>query len=130
MRIGTGAAAAIFALVAAAAPLSAQRGLRVIDESSDEVVQFTPYVGYLTFGSFFSRRTGSSLTADDAAVVGAQLALKLAPRISLYDGGLQFSVPTGPFGRGSVRPFLQIGAGAMHYNFEDGGGGVPSTTAT
>ncbi|HSC30974.1 MAG TPA: outer membrane beta-barrel protein [Gemmatimonadaceae bacterium] len=160
MRIGTGAVAAVVALVAAAAPLSAQRGLRVIDESSDEVVQFTPYVGYLTFGDFFSRRTGSSLTTDDAAVVGAQLALKLAPHVSfygnlgyaksnvevdvplaatgaqgnsniwLYDGGLQFSVPTGPFGRGSVKPFFQIGAGAMHYNFGDGGDGVPSTTAT
>src|SRR6185437_4169297 len=160
MRIGTGAAAAIFALVAAAAPLSAQRGLRVIDESSDEVVQFTPYVGYLTFGDFFSRRTGSSMTSDDAAVVGAQLALKLAPSISfygnlgyarsntqvdiplaqsaaaantnvwLYDGGLQFSVPTGPFGRGSVKPFFQVGAGAMHFDFDDGSPGVPSTSAT
>ncbi|HKV52449.1 MAG TPA: outer membrane beta-barrel protein [Gemmatimonadaceae bacterium] len=160
MRIGTGAAA-IFALAVAAAPLSAQqRGLRVIDESSDEVVQFTPYVGYLTFGDFFSRRTGSSMSSDDAAVVGAQLALKLAPNISaygnlgyarsntqvdvplaetgaaantnvwLYDGGLQFSVPTGPFGRGSVKPFFQIGAGAMHYDFDDGGPGVPSTSAT
>jgi len=160
MRTGTGVAAALIALVAAAAPLSAQRGLRVIDESSDDVVQFTPYVGYLSVGSFFSRRTGSSLTADGAAVVGAQLALKLAPAVSfygnlgyaksnvevgvplaatgaqgdsniwLYDGGLQFSVPTGPFGRGSVKPFFQIGAGAMHFDFNDGGGGVPSTTAT
>jgi len=160
MRNTTGVALGIVALVAAAAPLSAQRGLRVIDESSDEVVQFTPYVGYLTFGSFFSRRTGSSLTTDDAAVVGAQLALKLAPSISfygnlgyaksnvevdvplaatgaagnsniwLYDGGLQFTVPTGPFGRGAVKPFFQIGAGAMHYNFGDGGDGVPPTTAT
>lgn len=161
MRIGTGAAAAIFALVAAAAPLSAQqRGLRVIDESSDEVVQFTPYVGYLTFGDFFSRRTGSSMTSDDAAVIGAQLGLKLAPNISfygnvgyarsntqvdvplaesgaaantnvwLYDGGLQFSVPTGPFGRGSVKPFFQVGAGAMHFDFDDGSPGVPSTSAT
>ena len=160
MQKGTGVALGLVALVAAAAPLSAQRGLRVIDESSDEVVQFTPYVGYLTFGNFFSRRTGSSLTTDDAAVVGAQLALKLAPNISfygnlgyaksdvevdvplaqsgamgnsniwLYDGGLQFSVPTGPFGRGSVKPFFQIGAGAMHYNFNDGGDGVPPTTAT
>ncbi len=160
MRNGTGVAFGLVALVAAAAPLSAQRGLRVIDESSDEVVQFTPYVGYLTFGNFFIRRTGSSLTTDDAAVVGAQLALKLAPNISfygnlgyaksnvdvevppaatgaagnsniwLYDGGLQFSVPTGQWGRGTVRPFFQIGAGAMHYNFRDGGDGVPSTTAT
>lgn len=160
MRIGTGAVAAVVALVAAAVPLSAQRGLRVIDESSDEVIQFTPYVGYLTFGDFFSRRTGSSLTTDDAAVVGAQLALKLAPYVSfygnlgyaksnvevdvplaatgaqgnsniwLYDGGLQFTVPTGPFGRGTVKPFFQIGAGAMHYNFGDGGDGVPPTTAT
>lgn len=160
MRIGTGAAVAIVALVAAAAPLSAQRGLRVIDESSDDVVQFTPYVGYLTFGNFFSRRTGSSLSSDDAAVVGAQLGLKLAPNVSfygnvgyarsntqvdvplaqtgaaantnvwLYDGGLQFAVPTGPFGRGSVKPFFQIGAGAMHYDFDDGSPSVPSTSAT
>lgn len=152
--------APLAALVLAVAPVQAQRGLRPVSDVSDVgVLQFTPYAGYVSFGNFYYGPYGSSLYTKGGAVVGGQLAVALAPTISvvgnvaysnpdmrvgvpveggyvlgtadvwLYDADVQFSVPTGRYGS----------RGAVQPFFQVGAGamhydittqGAPNTTST
>ena len=143
-----GLASAIVAIVAATAPLNAQRGLRPLEPSSTGVIQFTPYVGYMAYGDFFRGPAGTSLSTRNDAVYGAQVAFAIVPNVALYgnaaysrtdlqigvpfvggvdagnanvwlfDGGLQFTAPAGRFNENPIRPFLQVGAGAMRYDID------------
>jgi hypothetical protein len=50
---------------------------------SGTVFEATPYVGYMVFGNLVSGPLGSSIYSAPAAVIGAQLGMKLAPNIAL-----------------------------------------------
>ena len=106
---------------------------------------FTPYVGYMVFGSLMDGPLGTSIGNAPAPVFGAQLGMHLAPNVSivgnvaaassdikagipligglsvahsnmlLYDGGLQLDVPVMTIAGTTMSPFLQAGAGAMRY---------------
>ena len=102
----------------------------------------TPYAGYMKFGNLVNGPLGTSIRSAGAPVYGAEVQLGLVPGLALvgnvayarsdlelgapvvgglsvgqssalmYDGGLRLSLPFG--GRaGSIRPFVQAGAGAM-----------------
>jgi Outer membrane protein beta-barrel domain len=106
---------------------------------------FTPYVGYMVFGSLMDGPLGTSIGSAPAPVYGAQLGMRLAPNVSivgnvaaassdikagipllgglsvahsnllLYDGGLQVDVPAMTIAGAATSPFIQAGAGAMRY---------------
>jgi hypothetical protein len=106
----------------------------------------TPYVGYMFFGDYLSGPLGTSVTNAPAPVFGAQLGMKLAPNLSLignvatassdiqagipilggvslaqsrvqmYDAGLELALPLTSMSGTALTPFIQAGAGAMHYD--------------
>jgi hypothetical protein len=112
---------------------------------SGKAFDFTPYVGYMVFGSLMDGPFGTSIGNAPAPVFGAQLGMRLAPNISLvgnvaaassdikagipllgglsvahsnlllYDGGLQLDVPRMTIAGTSMSPFIQAGAGALRY---------------
>ena len=112
---------------------------------SGKAFDFTPYVGYMVFGSLMDGPLGTSIGSAPAPVFGAQLGMRLAPNISLignvagassdikagipiigglsvahsnvllYDAGLQLDIPVTSVGGTSFSPFIQAGAGAMRY---------------
>ncbi|MFL5618119.1 MAG: outer membrane beta-barrel protein [Gemmatimonadaceae bacterium] len=112
---------------------------------SAKAFDFTPYVGYMVFGSLMDGPLGTSIGNAPAPVFGAQLGMRLAPNISvvgnvaaassdikagipligglsvahsnmlLYDGGLQLDVPAMTIAGTATSPFIQAGAGAMRY---------------
>ena len=112
---------------------------------SGKAFDFTPYVGYMVFGSLMDGPFGTSIGNAPAPVFGAQLGMRLAPNISLvgnvaaassdlkagipllgglsvahsnmllYDGGLQLDVPRMTIAGTTMSPFIQAGAGAMRY---------------
>lgn len=135
-------AAIVGGLISFAGSAGAQQMLRPV--SVDPLFSITPYAGYMTFGDFVKGPLGTSLSMKNGAVYGAQLTMQIAPNLAivgnvahsstslqagvpflnglnigsasmwLYDGGLQFDIPTG----GSaipVKPFVQVGAGAVRY---------------
>lgn len=105
----------------------------------------TPYVGYMFFGDYISGPLGTAITNAPAPVIGAQLSVKLVPglslvgniatassdvqagipffggvsiaqsRVQLYDAGLELAIPFTSMAGTRMTPFLQAGAGAMHY---------------
>jgi hypothetical protein len=148
---GTGIALALVA--ALAAPAGAQ-GLRPVQNGS--VFQLTPYAGFMMFGKFLEGPVGTSLSTKNSPVYGAQLGVQVAPNVALYgnvgyastnlqvgapilghvnvgdskvwmyDGGLQLDIPVSEFS--PVKPFVQAGAGAMHYDIM--AANLLNTTAT
>ncbi len=110
----------------------------------------SPYVGYMMFGDIVNGPLGSKLTNSSGPVYGVQANLPLGSTLSvvgnlgysepdlrfgvpilggvnfgkskvvMYDAGLQFSAPA-MTGRRSISPFVQVGAGGMHYNVEVAG---------
>jgi hypothetical protein len=118
---------------------------RATTSPSGKAFDFTPYVGYMVFGSLMDGPFGTSVGSAPAPVFGAQLGMRLAPNISLvgnvaatssdikagipligglsvahsnmllYDGGLQLDVPAMTIAGTSTSPFIQAGAGAMRY---------------
>ncbi|HEU4642228.1 MAG TPA: outer membrane beta-barrel protein [Gemmatimonadaceae bacterium] len=137
------AAAALAALVAAA-PAHAQ-GLSPVNERQP-LFTLTPYAGYMVYGDFLKGPVGTTLSTKNGPVYGAQAAMYLAPNVAilgnvaysssdlqvglpflggvgvgstkvwLYDGDLQFDIPVQSMGRTVVKPFVQVGAGAMRYD--------------
>jgi hypothetical protein len=138
-----------FTLLSAAAVATlgstAHAQTRATSVSSGKAFDFTPYVGYMVFGSLMDGPLGTSIGNAPAPVFGAQLGMRLAPNISLvgnvaaassdikagipligglsvahsnlllYDGGLQLDVPMMMIAGTSMSPFVQAGAGAMRY---------------
>jgi hypothetical protein len=124
---------------------------------SGNAFDVTPYVGYMVFGDFVKGPLGSSIYNAPAPVFGAQLGMHLAPNISLvanlattsgdikagipflgglsvahstmvlYDGDLQLDIPVTTFRGTSFSPFIQAGAGAIHYDISES---IISTKAT
>ncbi len=129
----------IAGLVLAAAPLAAQQ------PSTRPVYSLTPYVGYIVFGDFLKGPIGATLSNANGAVYGAQLGVNLTKNLALignvalastdlevgvpflggvsvghssawlYDGGIQLSLPVG-----TLTPFMQVGAGAIRHDVENG----------
>jgi hypothetical protein len=119
-----------------------QQSLRPVSNAS--LFSVTPYAGYMAFGDFVKGPVGTSLSMKNGAVYGAQLAMQVTPNVAivgnvahsstslqagvpflnglnigsssmwLYDGGLQLDIPTGNSVR-AVKPFVQVGAGAIRY---------------
>lgn len=136
-------AGALAGTLVTAAPAFAQARAGTI--GSGKVLQLTPYAGYMRFGDYLEGPLGTSLSNASAPVYGGQLGLKLAPAVSLvgnlaysradvqvgvpflggisvghstmliYDGGLQFDVPTAGL---PVAPFVQAGVGAIRYDID------------
>jgi hypothetical protein len=110
----------------------------------------SPYAGYMMFGDIVDGPLGTKLTNSSGAVYGIQGNLPLGSTLSvvgnvgysepdlrfgvpilgginfgksqvwMYDAGLQFSAPT-MRGDRAITPFLQVGAGGMHYNVQVAG---------
>lgn len=139
------------ALALSAGSAEAQRRTRrmpVIDNTPAPSV--SPYAGYMMFGDIVDGPFGTSLTNSSGAVYGIQGNLPLGSTLSvvgnvgytepdlrfgvpilggvtfgksqvwLYDAGFQFSAPS-MRGDRAITPFLQIGAGGMHYNVQVAG---------
>lgn len=148
-------AATLAGFASFAGSLGAQQNLRPV--SSGPLFNVTPYGGYMVFGDFIKGPVGTSVSMKNGAVYGAQLGMQITPNIALignvahsssnlqvgvpflnnlnvgsssmwlYDGGLQFDIPTGHSNM-PVKPFVQVGAGAIRY--EVGAADFLKTTAT
>lgn len=120
----------------AAAPARAQVA------TNGKAFQATPYAGYMVFGHLADGPLGTSLQSANGPLYGAQMAVKLSPTVALvgnlayansdvkagvpflggisvaksnllvYDAGVQLDIPTAGL---AFKPFVQAGAGAMHY---------------
>ena len=139
-------AAALLATVPAFAVAQSRSGGPL---APNTVFQATPYVGYMFFGDYLSGPLGTSVTNAPAPVFGAQLGMKLAPNLSLvgniatassdiqagvpilggvsiaqsrvqmYDAGLELALPLTTMAGTAMTPFIQAGAGAMHYDITE-----------
>jgi hypothetical protein len=128
---------AMLASVTAVPAIDAQR------RSTPSVASISPYVGYMTFGSYIDGPLGTRVGNASAPVYGAQLGIDLMPSVSfignvgfsasklqagvpifggidladtkvfLYDAGLQLRLPETSAGGLGASPFVQAGAGAM-----------------
>jgi hypothetical protein len=151
MHISVRFASAIMAVGFSSAMLHAQAPL------SGQVMQVTPYAGYLISGDILKGPLGTSLSTAGGPIYGAQVGLKLAPAVSLignlgyskgdlrigvpilggysvgnstmlmYDGGIELTLPNAAASGLAFAPFLQVGAGAMRYEANTS---VLSTQAT
>lgn len=125
--------------------------------ASGTAFELTPYAGYMIFGDFLKGPLGTSISNAPGALYGVQLGMKLAPNVSLignlaysssdvqagvpflggysiaqsntllYDGGLQLDLPMSTASGLGLKPFAQIGAGAMRYNISQS---IVETNAT
>ena len=116
--------------------------------ASGTAFELTPYAGYMIFGDFLKGPFGTSISNAPGALYGVQLGMKLAPNISLignlgysssdvkagvpflggysiahsntllYDGGLQLDLPITTASGLGLKPFAQVGVGAMRYNID------------
>ncbi|MEP6689746.1 MAG: outer membrane beta-barrel protein [Gemmatimonadaceae bacterium] len=129
--------AALAVLSAGAMPLAAQRAIRS--------AAITPYAGYMLFGDLANGPLGTRLASGNGAVYGAQLGIPFTDNIAIvgnvahsapslqigapiiggydigssslwmYDAALELSAPLGTATARPIRPFVQLGGGAMHY---------------
>lgn len=135
----------VIAVVAGASPSLAQ-----------ERVELVPTAGYMVFGDVLRGPIGTSLSNANGPVFGAQLTLPIGGPVSMYLGGayarseMQVGIPVlggvsvgdtdawlGDAGlelragsAGAVRPFVQAGIGAAHYNIQTGPLDLSSTGLT
>jgi hypothetical protein len=117
--------------------------------ASGTAFELTPYAGYMIFGDYLKAPLGTSISNAPGALYGVQLGMKIYPNVSLignlgytssditagvpflggysiahsstllYDGGLQLDLPLTTASGFSLKPFAQIGAGAMRYNISE-----------
>ena len=143
-----GLAAALALSAGSAQAQRTSRRMPVIDPTPAPSV--SPYAGYMMFGDIVDGPLGTKLTSSSGAVYGIQGNLPLGSTLSvvgnvgysepdlrfgvpilggitfgksqvwMYDAGLQFSAPT-MRGDRAISPFLQVGAGGMHYNVQVAG---------
>ena len=111
--------------------------------TTPKVAHVSPYVGYMSFGSYVDGPLGTRIGNAGAPIYGAQLGIDLTPMVSfignvgysasklqagvpifggidladtkvlLYDAGLQLRLPETSSLGFGVSPFVQGGAGAM-----------------
>lgn len=123
------------------APVSAHGQSRTAATS----VELTPYAGYMKIADYARGPFGTDLSNRDGYVVGAQLAFRVLPGVSLvgnvaragadlqvgvpilggigvgdsklwlYDAGVQLALPATGGGGVGVSPFIQLGAGGIHH---------------
>jgi opacity protein-like surface antigen len=100
----------------------------------------------MIFGDYLRGPLGTSLSNKNGAIYGAQVGIDITPNLALvgnvahsssdlevgapivggfgvgnsslwlYDGNLQLKLPAGENRVLPITPFVQVGAGAMHYN--------------
>jgi outer membrane protein with beta-barrel domain len=137
------ASATVAAGVATAMPAVAQA------PGSGTVLHVSPYVGYMVFGDYLKGPLGTTLSNAPGMLYGTQVGLSLAPNLSLignvgysssdikvgipflggvsvgnssmllYDAGLEYNFGSSKAGATAFSPFVQAGAGAMHYNINE-----------
>lgn len=111
-------------------------------------IEFTPYAGYVVNGSVLDGPLGTSISNANGPVYGAQAGFRVSPTLSiygnaarsssdiqvgvpflggvsvgtsdmlLYDAGIQLSMPHSSGGVAPLSPFIQLGAGGMHYDIK------------
>ncbi|MBK8060641.1 MAG: hypothetical protein IPK33_22940 [Gemmatimonadetes bacterium] len=114
------------------------------------VARLTPYVGYMTFGDYIDGPIGTRISNANSAVYGVTGGIDLTRNVSLvgnigytdsnvrvglpiiggvniadskvllYDGGLQFRLPTASSLGTGIAPFVEVGAGAIRYEVRTG----------
>jgi len=114
--------------------------------ASGTAFELTPYAGYMIFGDYLKGPLGTNISNAPGVLYCVQLGMKIYPNVSLignlgytssdvtagipflggysiahsstllYDGGLQLDLPLTTTSGFSLKPFAQVGAGAMHYN--------------
>lgn len=146
----------LVALAALVAPARAQDVVNVSASSTtaapaEPLFHVQPYVGYMFYGDWLQGPLGTTLSAKNSPVYGAQLSMDIAPDLAvlgnvgysssdvrvgipiiggvdvgsasvlMYDAGLQYSIPISSTSRyAAIRPFVQAGAGAMHFKVSSG----------
>lgn len=135
------AAAALLTSVSAAPTLHAQR---------PTIARVTPYVGYMMFGDYVDGPIGTRISNASSAVYGVSVGLDLSRNVSLvgnigytdsnvrvglpiiggvniadskvllYDGGLQYRLPTRSSLGTGIAPFVEAGVGAIRYEVRTG----------
>jgi hypothetical protein len=143
MRTSLMIAGVVIAIGSASAEASAQMSSPV---ASGTAFELTPYAGYMIFGDFLKGPLGTSLSNAPSTLYGVQLGMKIYPNVSLvgnvaytnsnltvgvpflggysiaqsstllYDGGLQLDLPMTTASGLALKPFAQVGLGAMRYN--------------
>ena len=151
----TSVIAFVFLAAIGSAPVASAQSPAPI--ASGTAFELTPYAGYMIFGDFLKGPFGTSISNAPGALYGVQLGMKLAPNVSLignlgysssdvkagvpflggysiahsntlmYDGGLQLDLPMTTASGLGLKPFAQIGAGAMRYNISQS---IVETNAT
>ena len=131
------------ASLAAAVPVAAQTS------SSSSIVHISPYVGYMVFGDYLKGPLGTSLSNAPGVLYGSQVAMSLAPGLSLvgnlgytasdmkvglpfiggvsvgqssmliYDGDLEYNLGSSRASGLPFSPFVQAGIGAIRYNISE-----------
>ena len=144
----------VAAIVATTSAAAAQSSAPIATGTAFEL---TPYAGYMIFGDYLKGPLGTSISNAPGAIYGVQLGMKIYPNVSLignvgysssdvqagipflggysiahsstllYDGGLQLDLPLTTASGLALKPFVQVGAGAMRYNISES---IVSTTAT
>ena len=139
--------AALAASVGLASSASAQVAAPPV--ANGTAFELTPYAGYMIFGDYLKGPLGTSISNAPGAIYGVQLGMKIYPNVSLignlgytssditagipflggysiahsstllYDGGLQLDLPLTTASGFSLKPFAQVGAGAMRYNISE-----------
>ncbi|HVX41252.1 MAG TPA: outer membrane beta-barrel protein [Gemmatimonadaceae bacterium] len=117
--------------------------------NSGTVLHVSPYVGYMVFGDYIKGPIGTSLTNAPGPIYGTQVGLSLAPNLSLvgnigytasdmqigvpflggisvghssmllYDADLEYNLGSSKAGGLPFSPFVQGGAGAVHYTIDE-----------
>jgi hypothetical protein len=139
------------ALALSAGSAEAQRRTRRMPVMNDTPgPSISPYAGYMMFGDIIDGPLGTTLTNSNGSVYGVQGNLPLGSMVSvvgnvgysepnlkfgvpilggitfgksqvwMYDAGLQFSAPS-LRGARTITPFVQVGAGGMHYDVQVAG---------
>ena len=139
------------ALAVAPVALGAQK------KDTGTAARFTPYVGYMAFGSLADGPLGTRIANQAAPIYGVQLGLSVTPNVALvgnlgysdsnvevglpiigglkvatsktvlYDGGIQVRLPGLTSLGTGVVPYVEGGVGAMHYEVNGGPITVNST---
>ncbi|HKW12096.1 MAG TPA: outer membrane beta-barrel protein [Gemmatimonadaceae bacterium] len=139
--------AALAASVGLASSASAQVAAPPV--ANGTAFELTPYAGYMIFGDYLKGPLGTSISNAPGAIYGVQLGMKIYPNVSLignlgytssditagipflggysiahsstllYDGGLQLDLPLTTASGFGLKPFAQVGAGAMRYNISE-----------
>lgn len=144
-------------VAAIAATTSAAAAQSSAPIASGTAFELTPYAGYMIFGDYLKGPLGTSISNAPGAIYGVQLGMKIYPNVSLignvgysssdvtagipflggysiahsstllYDGGLQLDLPLTTASGFALKPFAQVGAGAMRYNISES---IVNTNAT